>query len=102
MRSFTPPLLIVTRVLLPLGFPLLTLPLTGLEIAPIARHLVFFGLCGAAMGLAIDRQQSAHLKRLRTLAADSLKAFTASQNEDPEKLSELNALIDRWGQSYEF
>ena len=102
MKPFTPPLLLVTRVLLPLGFPLLTLPLTGVELAPVARHLVFFGLCGAAMGLAIDRQQSAHLKRLRALAADSLKTFTASQNDDPDKLAEINSLIDRWGQSYEF
>ena len=70
-----PPQILLTRILLPLGLPLLTLGFTGAhpqQLNRIARHLIFFGSVGAAMGISIDRANVHSAEASRAIERDEL------------------------------
>jgi len=102
MKYATPPLYLLTRFVLPLGLPLAALTATGLEIGPIARHIVFFGFCGAAMGISLDRTQAgrqrAMNKAARNIAVKGLRKTVSTVVQDPDVLSEILSSLDQWEQ----
>lgn len=85
MRS--PPQILLTRLLLPLGIPLLTIGFTGAhpqQLNRVARHLFFFGSVGVAMGISIEK-------------GSDEKSEEISKNERRELANQLRLLIAAGG-----
>lgn len=98
-RLFTPPLFLLSRLILPLGFPLVTLGYTGeADINVLARHLVFFGTCGVAMGFALEQSQSRHDARSaahqRAIVTKQLTLLIASGGIPDELKPALSQMIE--------
>jgi len=101
-----PPQVLLTRLLLPLGFPLLTLGFTNspsAEFSRVARHLMFFGACGVAMGISVEQAGAKERDRVadeqraneRRLMSSQLKLLTASGGiSDENTLAAVSQLIE--------
>lgn len=96
-----PPLFILTRIILPLGLPLLTLGFTNTnlsELNRVARHLTFFGFTGTAMGLSIERSgeksKIEEKAKNREQLTNQLRLLIAGGSTDENTSAILTQLIE--------
>jgi len=98
----SPPPILLTRLILPLGLPLLTLGLTNVGVDyfnRVARHTMFFGAAGAAMGISIEKSQSRSSAVLRASEQERVTSqlrllIAAGGVEDDSAKAALSQVID--------